>query len=115
MTAAASTPAPWCAWTRSSNPSSSSASAANACPKAPTACPCARSTRPEACARSEAPRGEVFYYIRTNGTDIPARLKWRVPSYMNWEALGVMMRDCAVADVALITNSIDPCVSCTER
>ena len=69
----------------------------------------------EACSRSEAPRGEVFYYIRTNGTDMPARLKWRVPSYMNWEALGVMMRDCKVADVALITNSIDPCVSCTER
>lgn len=69
----------------------------------------------QACARSEAPRGEVFYYIRTNGTEIPERLKWRVPSYMNWEALGVMMRDCAVADVALITNSIDPCVSCTER
>lgn len=69
----------------------------------------------QACARSEAPRGEVFYYVRTNGTDIPERLKWRVPSYMNWEALGVMMRDCAVADVALITNSIDPCVSCTER
>lgn len=69
----------------------------------------------QACARSEAPRGEIFYYIRTNGTDIPERLKWRVPSYMNWEALGVMMRDCAVADVALITNSIDPCVSCTER
>ena len=59
--------------------------------------------------------GEVFYYIRTNGTDMPERLKWRVPSYMNWEALSVMMRDCAVADVALITNSIDPCVSCTER
>ncbi len=69
----------------------------------------------QACARSEAPRGELFYYIRTNGTELPERLKWRVPSYMNWEALGVMMRDCAVADVALITNSIDPCVSCTER
>lgn len=69
----------------------------------------------QACARSEAPRGEIFYYIKTNGTDTPQRLKWRVPSYMNWEALGVMMRDCAVADVALITNSIDPCVSCTER
>lgn len=69
----------------------------------------------EACARSEAPRGEVFYYIRTNNTDMPSRLKWRVPSYMNWEALGVMMRDCRIADVALITNSIDPCVSCTER
>jgi Ni,Fe-hydrogenase III large subunit len=69
----------------------------------------------EACARTEAPRGEVFYYIRTNGTDIPTRLKWRVPSYMNWKALSVMMRDCKVADVALILNSIDPCVSCTER
>ena len=69
----------------------------------------------EATARTEAPRGEVFYYIRTDGTDIPARLKWRVPSYMNWKALGVMMRDCKVADVALILNSIDPCVSCTER
>lgn len=69
----------------------------------------------EAMARSEAPRGELFYYVHTDGTDMPLRLKWRVPSYMNWEGLGVMMKDCEVADVALIVNSIDPCVSCTER
>lgn len=69
----------------------------------------------EAVARSEAPRGELFYYIRTDGSDIPLRLKWRVPSYPNWDALEVMMKDCAVADVPLIVNSIDPCVSCTER
>lgn len=69
----------------------------------------------EAVARSEAPRGELFYYVRTDGSDVPLRLKWRVPSYMNWEALEVMMKDCAVADVSLIVNSIDPCVSCTER
>ena len=69
----------------------------------------------QAIARSEAPRGEVIYYIRTNHTEIPERLKWRVPSYMNWEALGVMLRDAKVADAALITNTIDPCVSCTER
>ena len=49
------------------------------------------------------------------GTDIPARLKWRVPSYMNWEALTVMMKDCQLADIPVIVNSIDPCVSCTER
>lgn len=84
-------------------------------PDGPVTAPMRQIRTAEACARSEAPRGEVFYYIRTNGTDMPARLKWRVPSYMNWEALGVMMRDCKVADVALITNSIDPCVSCTER
>ena len=69
----------------------------------------------QAVARSEAPRGEVIYYIRTNSTEIPERLKWRVPSYMNWEALGVMLRNAKVADAALITNTIDPCVSCTER
>ena len=69
----------------------------------------------EAVARSEAPRGELIYYLRTDGSDIPIRLKWRVPSYMNWDALEVMMKDCAVADVSLIVNSIDPCVSCTER
>lgn len=85
------------------------------CPDGPVTAPMNQIHPAEACARSEAPRGEVFYYIRTNDTDMPARLKWRVPSYMNWEALGVMMRDCTVADVALITNSIDPCVSCTER
>lgn len=69
----------------------------------------------EAVARSEAPRGELFYYLRTDGSDIPVRLKWRVPSYMNWDALGVMMKGCSIADVSLIVNSIDPCVSCTER
>jgi len=69
----------------------------------------------EAIARSEAPRGEVFYYVRSDGTDMPQRLKWRVPTYMNWEALQVMMADCQVADIPLIVNSIDPCISCTER
>ena len=69
----------------------------------------------QAVARSEAPRGELFYYVRTDGSDIPTRLKWRVPSYMNWDALEVMMQGCTVADVPLIVNSIDPCISCTER
>lgn len=69
----------------------------------------------EAFAHTEAPRGEVSYYIRTNGTDTPARLKWRVPSYMNWKALSVMMKGAQIAEVALVLNSIDPCVSCTER
>ena len=84
-------------------------------PEGPVTCAMKPIPVTQATARSEAPRGEVFYYIRTNGSETPERLKWRVPSYMNWESLGVMMRDCAVADVALITNSIDPCVSCTER
>lgn len=69
----------------------------------------------EAVARSEAPRGELLYYLRTDGSERPERLKWRVPSYMNWAALAVMMTGAAVADIPLIVNSIDPCISCTER
>ncbi|MGQ9369438.1 nickel-dependent hydrogenase large subunit [Azospirillum sp. ST 5-10] len=65
--------------------------------------------------RCEAPRGELIYYLKTNDTPQPERLKWRVPSFMNWDALRFMLRDAKVADIAIIVNSIDPCVSCTER
>lgn len=69
----------------------------------------------EAVAKSEAPRGELLYYLRTDGTDMPARLKWRVPSYMNWDALKVMLKGEKVSAIPLIVNSIDPCISCTDR
>jgi len=69
----------------------------------------------EAVAKTEAPRGEVVYYLKTDGSTMPQRLKWRVPSYMNWDALGVMMKDARISDIPLIVNSIDPCISCTER
>ncbi len=69
----------------------------------------------EAIAKSEAPRGELIYYLRTDGSDIPERLKWRVPSYMNWDALQKMMVGDKISDISLIINSIDPCISCTER
>jgi ech hydrogenase subunit E len=69
----------------------------------------------QAIAKSEAPRGELLYYLKTNGTDIPERLKWRVPTYPNWEALRVMMPYNKLADISVILGSIDPCISCTER
>lgn len=69
----------------------------------------------EAIAKSEAPRGELIYYLRTDGSDKPERLKWRVPSFNNWSALPVMLKGARIADIALIVGSIDPCVSCTER
>jgi ech hydrogenase subunit E len=69
----------------------------------------------EAIAKSEAPRGELIYYARSNGLEIPERIKWRVPTYQNWEALTVMMQGCKIADIPVIIGSIDPCISCTER
>ncbi|MCF8480383.1 MAG: carbon monoxide-induced hydrogenase [Rhodospirillum sp.] len=68
-----------------------------------------------AVSRSEAPRGELLYYLKTGETEEPERLKWRVPSFPNWDALTFMLNGAKVADIAIIVNSIDPCISCTER
>ena len=90
--------------------------ALNALPKGDVVLP-TRTLIPEgeAISRTEAPRGELVYYLKTNGSKKPERMKWRVPTYMNWEALKVMMPNNSIDDVALIFNSIDPCISCTER
>jgi len=69
----------------------------------------------EATVRIEAPRGELIYYLKTDGTQKPVRMHWKVPTYTNWEALKVMILGNKVSDVTLILNSIDPCISCTER
>ncbi len=69
----------------------------------------------QAMAKVEAPRGELVYYLKTNETANPERVKWRVPTFMNWDALRFMLAGSKVADIAIIVNSIDPCISCTER
>ena len=69
----------------------------------------------EAVAKCEAPRGELIYYVRMADSPKPERVKWRVPSFLNWDALGIMLNKAKVADIAIIVNSIDPCISCTER
>jgi Ni,Fe-hydrogenase III large subunit len=68
-----------------------------------------------AVARCEAPRGELIYFLKSNGAEEPERVKWRVPSFVNWDALTFMLKGAKIADIAIIVNSIDPCVSCTER
>lgn len=69
----------------------------------------------EAIAKCEAPRGELIYYVRMTDSPKPERVKWRVPSFPNWDALGIMLKKAKVSDIAIIVNSIDPCISCTER
>jgi ech hydrogenase subunit E len=68
-----------------------------------------------AVAKCEAPRGELIYFLKTSGADEPERVRWRVPSFPNWDALRFMFQGAKLADIAIIVNSIDPCVSCTER
>ncbi|MCK4967426.1 MAG: nickel-dependent hydrogenase large subunit, partial [Candidatus Aenigmarchaeota archaeon] len=65
--------------------------------------------------RVEAPRGELFYYLKSNGTDTPERVRMRPPTYANLLALKVMLKGAKISDVPIIVASIDPCFSCTER
>ncbi|MDA8096113.1 MAG: nickel-dependent hydrogenase large subunit [Clostridia bacterium] len=65
--------------------------------------------------RVEQPRGELVEYARGNGTAYLERLKVRTPTFSNIPALLVMLPGCELADVPVITMSIDPCIACTER
>ncbi len=69
----------------------------------------------EAVGRSEAPRGEVMYYFKANKTNIPERVKIRTPTFANHRALVEMLRGQPVKNAQLIIESIDPCLSCTDR
>ena len=68
-------------------------------PKAPLRAhapdPHGRSLRPQ---RSAPRRSLLLHPYQRHGHPGPPQVARA--SYMNWEALGVMMRDCAVADVA---------------
>lgn len=69
----------------------------------------------ESITRVEQPRGECFYYIKGNGTRNLERMRVRTPTFANVPTLLVMLPGCQLADVPVITLSIDPCISCTER
>lgn len=65
--------------------------------------------------RVEQPRGELIYVMAANGTSKLDRLRVRTPTFANVPALVAMLPGCELADVPVITLSIDPCISCTER
>ncbi len=65
--------------------------------------------------RTEAPRGELFYYIKSNGTNIPERVKVRTPSFANDFTIIEMLRGDLVQNARVIIESIDPCFACTDR
>lgn len=65
--------------------------------------------------RVEQPRGEVFYFLRGDGSKNLARLRIRTPTFAHLPALVTMLPGCQLSDVPVIILSIDPCISCTER
>jgi len=69
----------------------------------------------EAVGRAEAPRGETFHYVRSDGGNRPIRHKVRAPSYVNVPSFKASCLGQRIADVTITLAAVDPCYSCTER
>jgi len=69
----------------------------------------------EGCGHAEAPRGETFHYVRSDGGNRPVRHKVRAPSYVNVPSFKASCIGQHIADVTITLAAVDPCYSCTER
>jgi ech hydrogenase subunit E len=69
----------------------------------------------EVVSRVEAPRGELFYFIKSNGSDMPERIKVRTPTLCNMASVLTLTVGHYLADVPMILVGIDPCFSCNDR
>ncbi len=56
----------------------------------------------------ESPKGELGFFIVSNGTGYPWKLKIRSPSTSNLQGLSYMVEGSMIADVILAIGSIDP-------
>ncbi len=69
----------------------------------------------EGIGRYEAPRGEVFHYIRSDGTNRSVRHKIRAPSFSNIPTYKASCVGIPLADALITLAGVDPCYCCTER
>jgi NADH-quinone oxidoreductase subunit D len=56
----------------------------------------------------ENPKGELGFYIVSDGTGHPWRLKIRSPSFVNLQSLPLLIKGHMVSDIVAVIGSIDP-------
>ncbi len=69
----------------------------------------------EAVAHIEAPRGELFYYLKGDGGQYLDRLRIKTPTYSNIPAMIEIFKGEEYSSVPAILASFDPCMSCTAK
>ena len=65
--------------------------------------------------RAEAPRGELIYTIRSDGSDRPARVKIRTPTLTALLSLPDQLRGISTADISVVLSGVDLCIACVDR
>jgi NADH-quinone oxidoreductase subunit D len=63
----------------------------------------------------ESPRGELGFYVVSDGGNRPYRVRMRDPSFVNLQAAPQMIRGGLVADVIAVIASIDPVLGGVDR
>jgi len=85
-------------------------------PSGAVAAPAKRRVPPgEVICRTEAPRGELLYYIRSDGSENPARVKVRTPTLTALVTLPDQLRNVNMADVSVVVSGVDLCIACADR
>jgi len=57
--------------------------------------------------RTESPRGDLGYYIASDGSDVPTRVKLRSPAFTALSCLDEIARGWMLSDVIAILGSLD--------
>ena len=63
----------------------------------------------------ESPRGELGCYMVSDGTSKPYRLHIRGPSFVNLQALPLLLRGGLMADAVAVISSVDPVMGEVDR
>jgi len=63
----------------------------------------------------ESPRGELGCYLVSDGTSKPYRMHIRGPSFVNLQALPVLLRGGLMADAVAVISSVDPVMGEVDR
>jgi len=63
----------------------------------------------------ESPRGELGFYVKSDGSGRPVRVHERAPSFANLQALPSMAKGMLIADLVAIISTVDPVLGEVDR
>ena len=64
---------------------------------------------------TERPKGEIGFYIISDGSSVPYRLHYRAPSFVNLQILPKLAQGAMLADMVALIGTIDIVLGSVDR